>query len=156
MGGDLSGAPNGVAPTFIVHDLVHARAALAAAGIETPVEPMPSSELDRPAVRIAVNQGGHLERVARARFPRATIAAIPDNAVVREALRAGKADAAGAAHDAGQGVDVSDAQGAIAEGQRTFDKFLGVGSAAQETEIAQTVQFGVVWQRRFLHRHTIL
>lgn len=51
------------------------------------------ASLDRGNVRIAVNRGGHLERVARARFPRAAIAAIPDNAGVREALLSGRADA---------------------------------------------------------------
>ena len=43
-------------------------------------------QLDRPSVRIGVNAGGHLERVARARFPRATLLAIPDNAAVLGAL----------------------------------------------------------------------
>lgn len=50
--------------------------------------------LDDRRARIAVNRGGHLERVARAHFPRATITAIPDNAAVREALLSEKADAA--------------------------------------------------------------
>ncbi|MCG8588386.1 MAG: transporter substrate-binding domain-containing protein [Proteobacteria bacterium] len=50
--------------------------------------------LDHPAVRIAVNAGGHLERVARARLPRATLLAIPDNAAVRDALLAGNVNAA--------------------------------------------------------------
>ena len=50
--------------------------------------------LDRPEFTLAVNQGGHLERVARAHFARARILAIPDNAAVREALATGKADAA--------------------------------------------------------------
>ncbi len=52
------------------------------------------ASLDRRRARIAVNRGGHLERVARAHFPRATITAIPDNAAVREALLSEKADAA--------------------------------------------------------------
>jgi cyclohexadienyl dehydratase len=50
--------------------------------------------LDRPEFRVAVNRGGHLERVARAHFPHASILAIPDNAAVREALASGQADAA--------------------------------------------------------------
>ena len=50
--------------------------------------------LDRPEFTVAVNQGGHLERVARAHFPHARILAIPDNAAVRQALASGKADAA--------------------------------------------------------------
>jgi len=49
--------------------------------------------LDRPEFRVAVNQGGHLERVARAHFQHARILAIPGNAV-REALVTGQADAA--------------------------------------------------------------
>jgi len=43
--------------------------------------------LDRPQIRIAVNAGGHLERVAAARFPRATRVSIADNASVLAALR---------------------------------------------------------------------
>ncbi len=46
-------------------------------------------QLDAPSVRIAVNQGGHLERVTRARFPAARVVAIPDNAAVPEALSRG-------------------------------------------------------------------
>jgi cyclohexadienyl dehydratase len=42
--------------------------------------------LDKPVVRIGVNAGGHLERVAAERFPRATRIAIPDNAAVLQAL----------------------------------------------------------------------
>jgi cyclohexadienyl dehydratase len=49
-------------------------------------------ELDRPAFRVAVNQGGHLERLARAHFQRAQIEAIPGNEV-RAALALGRADA---------------------------------------------------------------
>ncbi|MFI5215917.1 MAG: transporter substrate-binding domain-containing protein [Candidatus Limnocylindria bacterium] len=51
-------------------------------------------ELDHPELRIGVNAGGHLERVARQRFPHATLLAIPDNQAVREALLAGSLDAA--------------------------------------------------------------
>jgi cyclohexadienyl dehydratase len=55
----------------------------------------PSADaLDRPGVRIAVNAGGHLERVARQRFPRATIDAVPDNRAVPQRVLNGKADAA--------------------------------------------------------------
>ncbi|QRK12267.1 transporter substrate-binding domain-containing protein [Archangium violaceum] len=50
--------------------------------------------LDRPEFTVAVNRGGHLERVARAHFHHARILAIPDNAAVREALATGQADAA--------------------------------------------------------------
>ncbi len=51
-------------------------------------------DLDRPRVRIGVNAGGHLERAARARFPRATLVAIPDNDTVLRALLEGSLDAA--------------------------------------------------------------
>jgi cyclohexadienyl dehydratase len=51
-------------------------------------------ELDRPDLRIGVNAGGYLEQVARHRFPRATLLAIPSNQAVREALLAGSLDAA--------------------------------------------------------------
>jgi cyclohexadienyl dehydratase len=51
------------------------------------------ASLDRPSARIAVNQGGHLERVTRAHFPRASVTAIPANRAVREALLSEKADA---------------------------------------------------------------
>jgi cyclohexadienyl dehydratase len=49
--------------------------------------------LDEPAVRIGVNEGGHLERAARARFPRATLVAIPSNAAVERAFAQGLVDA---------------------------------------------------------------
>ncbi len=48
---------------------------------------------DRPGLRIAVNRGGHLERVARAHFERARIRSIPDNGAVRQALIDADADA---------------------------------------------------------------
>jgi cyclohexadienyl dehydratase len=44
--------------------------------------------------RIAVNAGGHLEQVARARFPTARILAVPDNGAPPRLLAAGEADAA--------------------------------------------------------------
>jgi cyclohexadienyl dehydratase len=53
-----------------------------------------ADDLRLPGVRLAVNAGGHLESVARARFPRATILAIPDNRAVLTALLDHKADAA--------------------------------------------------------------
>ncbi|MCZ6463089.1 MAG: transporter substrate-binding domain-containing protein [Proteobacteria bacterium] len=52
------------------------------------------ASLDRETVRIVVNEGGHLERVARGRFRRAQIRAIADNPGVLEALVEGRADAA--------------------------------------------------------------
>ena len=54
---------------------------------------MDVAQLDRPGRRIAVNAGGHLERVARTRFPRAQVLAIPDNERVLAELRDGRADA---------------------------------------------------------------
>jgi cyclohexadienyl dehydratase len=45
-----------------------------------------SATLDRPQIRIAVNRGGHLEQVARASFPNATLIAVPDNGRVIELL----------------------------------------------------------------------
>ncbi len=51
-------------------------------------------DLDRPVARIAVHAGGFLEPVARRRFPRATLLAIPDNGSVLEALRSYAVDAA--------------------------------------------------------------
>jgi cyclohexadienyl dehydratase len=44
--------------------------------------------------RIAVNAGGHLERVARERFEAAEIVAVPDNRAPPRLLAAGKVDAA--------------------------------------------------------------
>lgn len=52
------------------------------------------AEIDRPAVRIAVNAGGHLERVTRRHFPNARVIAVPDNAAVLEKVLSGQADAA--------------------------------------------------------------
>lgn len=50
-------------------------------------------DLDRPSIRIAVNAGGHLERVTRRLFRSARIEAISDNASVLGRLVAGAADA---------------------------------------------------------------
>jgi cyclohexadienyl dehydratase len=52
------------------------------------------AELDDPAISIAVNAGGHLERVTRARFTRATITPIPDNSGVLPAVVEGRAQVA--------------------------------------------------------------
>jgi cyclohexadienyl dehydratase len=51
------------------------------------------AELDRPGRRIAVNAGGHLERVAHQVFRRADVLPIADNAAVRMALLDRTADA---------------------------------------------------------------
>ena len=50
-------------------------------------------DLDRSSIRIAVNAGGHLERVTRRLFPSARIEAISDNAAVLGRLARGAADA---------------------------------------------------------------
>jgi len=50
-------------------------------------------DLDRAGTRIAVNAGGHLERVAREHLANAELVAIPDNAAVPELLLAGEVDA---------------------------------------------------------------
>ena len=52
-----------------------------------------AADLDRPSTQIAVNAGGHLERVARRLFPSARIEAIPDNAGVLRRLVRGEVDA---------------------------------------------------------------
>jgi len=49
-------------------------------------------DLDDASVRVAVNAGGHLERVTRAHFARAEVRAIPDNAAVPVALARGEVD----------------------------------------------------------------
>jgi cyclohexadienyl dehydratase len=51
-------------------------------------------DLDRPDVRMVVNAGGHLEQVARQRFHRAHITALPDNATLPTLLLSGAADVA--------------------------------------------------------------
>jgi cyclohexadienyl dehydratase len=50
--------------------------------------------IDKPELRVAVNRGGHLERVAHSLFHQAQVQAIPDNAGVRQALASGQVDAA--------------------------------------------------------------
>jgi cyclohexadienyl dehydratase len=52
------------------------------------------AELDARGVRIAVNRGGHLERVARERLPHADLLPVSPNAAVLDALASGRADAA--------------------------------------------------------------
>jgi cyclohexadienyl dehydratase len=51
-------------------------------------------DLNHQIVRVGVNLGGHLEHVAYANFPAATLIAIPDNAMVLSALMDGSIDAA--------------------------------------------------------------
>jgi cyclohexadienyl dehydratase len=49
----------------------------------------PAAAVDRPGVRIAVNRGGHLERVARARLRYATLVPVDDNRSLAELLATG-------------------------------------------------------------------
>ncbi len=48
---------------------------------------------DNPDIRLAVNAGGHLEKVARRRFRRASIHTVADNLSLRDELTLGRADA---------------------------------------------------------------
>ena len=52
-----------------------------------------ADDIGRRGVRLAVNAGGHLERVARRMFPVASIMAVPDNRMLPRLLRDGGADA---------------------------------------------------------------
>jgi cyclohexadienyl dehydratase len=49
--------------------------------------------IDRPELRVGVNRGGHLERVARGFFTSARVVAFSENEAVREALARGEVDA---------------------------------------------------------------
>ncbi len=53
-----------------------------------------AGEVNRDGVRIAVNVGGHLESIARARFPRAAIEPVTDNESLPQRVLDGRADAA--------------------------------------------------------------
>jgi len=53
----------------------------------------PAGGFDRASVRIAVNRGGHLERVARSRLPHATIVAVDDNRRLPTMLASREVDA---------------------------------------------------------------
>jgi cyclohexadienyl dehydratase len=66
--------------------------AVALVGADSPARAL--SDLDRPERRVAVNRGGHLERVARAALPRAALLPLSPNAAVLAALVEGRADAA--------------------------------------------------------------
>ena len=54
---------------------------------------MSSGDLNQTTHRLAVNAGGHLERVARRLFPRTSIITIPDNQSVLKELTEGRVDA---------------------------------------------------------------
>ena len=49
--------------------------------------------LDAPGIRLVVNAGGHLEKVARRRFERASILTVANNLSLRDQLTLGRADA---------------------------------------------------------------
>lgn len=49
--------------------------------------------IDRQGARLAVNRGGHLERVTRARFRQATIVTVDDNTKLADLVLAGEVDA---------------------------------------------------------------
>jgi cyclohexadienyl dehydratase len=66
----------------------------ASAGAVALVREGEAAALERAGVRIAVNRGGHLERVAERLFPRARLLPRTPNHAVREALLTGEADAA--------------------------------------------------------------
>ena len=53
-----------------------------------------AATLDRASIRIGVNAGGHLEGVAREKFPHATIVTVAENSAVMRALAEGSIDAA--------------------------------------------------------------
>jgi cyclohexadienyl dehydratase len=73
-----------LAGRFTVPTASSGAVALARAGVD----------VGRAGVRIAVNRGGHLERVARRLFPAARLVPLAPNPAVREALVAGEVDAA--------------------------------------------------------------
>jgi cyclohexadienyl dehydratase len=54
--------------------------------VREPTHASSLDDVDRRGMRLAVNAGGHLERAARARFSRATLIFIPENAGVLRAL----------------------------------------------------------------------
>jgi cyclohexadienyl dehydratase len=56
--------------------------------------PLDLKAIDRAELRVVVNQGGHLERVARSLLRSAQIRAVPDNDGARAAFARGEADAA--------------------------------------------------------------
>jgi cyclohexadienyl dehydratase len=62
--------------------------------VRTPGRWSSVEQLDQRRVRVGVNQGGHLEQVARRLFRHATLVVIPENAAVRDALLGWSVDAA--------------------------------------------------------------
>jgi cyclohexadienyl dehydratase len=62
---------------------------------ELPGEPREAlSSLDRVGLRVGVNQGGHLERVARSTFAQATVVTFPSNDLVPQAMARGEVELA--------------------------------------------------------------
>jgi cyclohexadienyl dehydratase len=57
------------------------------------MSPAGVDDLNRPGIRIAVNRGGHLERVAREHFPRSVLRTVEDNRALAQQLMTGLADA---------------------------------------------------------------
>ncbi len=68
-------------------------AAVARAEAVLVVRPGAGNTRARPGLRVGVNRGGHLERVARARLPRATLVPVDDNRALGDLLTAGAVDA---------------------------------------------------------------
>jgi cyclohexadienyl dehydratase len=77
--------------------------------------------LDRPDVRLAVNAGGHLERVARRLFPHATIVPAHDNRSLPSLVHTGAADAL-VTDDAESAAFASALPGAVRIGPLTRDR----------------------------------
>jgi cyclohexadienyl dehydratase len=67
-------------------------AAVARASAVLVVPPRGARRPQRPDLTVAVNRGGHLERLARARLPRATIVAVDDNRSLPAILASGRVD----------------------------------------------------------------
>ncbi len=61
-------------------------------GVDTP-RYRALADLDVPGVRVGVNAGGHLEQVARQRFPHAHVIAVADNRTLPDLLQRGEVDA---------------------------------------------------------------
>jgi cyclohexadienyl dehydratase len=67
--------------------------AVAVIRAEAGTRPATLDDLNQPGVRIGVNAGGHLERVTRQRFGRATIQTLADNRQLSGLLESGAVDA---------------------------------------------------------------
>ncbi|MCH2169334.1 transporter substrate-binding domain-containing protein [Myxococcota bacterium] len=76
---------------------------------------------NQPGLRIAVNAGGHLQRVAEKHYPKATLVVIPDNQAVLETLVERKVDAA-VSDSLEAPVWLAEAEGFEALGPFTLDR----------------------------------